>query len=331
MMIETKGMRSIPDLQKIFNEELKSQRFSGSPKELYEPFDYILGLGGKRMRPVLLLHACELFGGDAFAALPQAVAIELFHNFTLIHDDIMDRAPLRRGLPSVHEKFNSTIAILSGDAMLVVAYKYLVQADSTLLPVLLKLFNDCAVKVCEGQQMDMNFETTWQLSVADYLRMIELKTATLMATSLKMGAILGGAPDNDAEHLYNFGKHLGISFQLKDDWLDSFGNAEKVGKQPGGDIIQNKKTFLIIEAMNNADEATKQKFNVWYSREDFNPEEKVDAVLQLFNRLGINDRTKKEMQKHFDVARYHLDQLSVGETSKAGLRRWSESLLHRDS
>lgn len=192
-------MRSITALQELFNTELKSLNFPGTPRELYEPFTYMLGLGGKRMRPVMVLHACEMFGKDASHAMPQAVAIELFHNFTLIHDDIMDRAPLRRGLPTVHKKYNDTVAILSGDAMLVTAYQFLIQCDAVLLPRLIKVFNDCAVSVCEGQQLDMNFETADGLSVADYLNMIELKTATLVGVSLKIGAMMGGAAEEDAE------------------------------------------------------------------------------------------------------------------------------------
>ncbi|MBK9733241.1 MAG: polyprenyl synthetase family protein [Chitinophagaceae bacterium] len=323
-------MKSINELQDLFNHELAAQSFSGEPEELYKPFGYMMSLGGKRIRPVMLLHACEMFGTDASQAMQQALAIELFHNFTLIHDDIMDNAPLRRGLPSVHEKFGNTVAILSGDAMLVTAYKYLLHTNPQKLPTLLNLFNEAAIKVCEGQQLDMNFERLQELKVSDYLNMIELKTASLIAASLKMGAIVGGASAEDAEHLYNFGKQLGISFQLKDDWLDSFGSTEKTGKQPGGDILQNKKTFLLIEAMNSADEKVKQELQDWYSVAHFNPAEKIDAVLKLFEKIGISELAQKETAKHYQQALSYLDQVSVHETNKSSLRKLSENLLHRD-
>ncbi|MBK6483479.1 MAG: polyprenyl synthetase family protein [Chitinophagaceae bacterium] len=323
-------MRSIVELQQLFNANLKAQEFQGTPRELYEPFTYMLDLGGKRMRPVLLLHACELFGKDAMLAMPQALAVELFHNFSLIHDDIMDLAPIRRGVPTVHKKFNQTIAILSGDAMLVVAYKYLVQADQALLAGLLNVFNNCAIKVCEGQQLDMNFEKYAELNVADYLNMIELKTATLIAASLQLGAMIAGAGIHDAAHLYNFGKQLGISFQLKDDWLDSFGNTQKVGKQTGGDIIQNKKTFLLVEALNCSDAETKRQLEYWYQPGQFNHEEKVAAVLQLFNKSGISERTQQATNWYFEEALKHLEQLALPSKDKDVLETWARQILDRD-
>lgn len=323
-------MKRITDLQELFEAALKSQSFAGRPAELYEPFGYMLSLGGKRLRPVLLLHACEMFCGDPLPAMPQAMAIELFHNFTLIHDDIMDHAPLRRGLPTVHEKFNHATAILSGDAMLVMAYKFLVQAGASRLPVLLDLFNDTAVKVCEGQQYDMNFENATGITVADYLRMIELKTAVLVAASLKLGALIGGAGSEDARHLYDFGRELGISFQLRDDWLDSFGSAKQVGKQQGGDILQNKRTFLLIEAMEQGDEKLRSELQYWYNIKQFKAEEKIAAVIGLFNKAGISERTLEETALHFQRAMFHLDELNIPEERKGTLRSFSESLLYRD-
>jgi geranylgeranyl diphosphate synthase type II len=324
-------MRSIPELQKFFNNALTAEQFSGTPKELYEPLGYILRLGGKRMRPVMLLHACEMFGQDASKALPQAIAIELFHNFTLMHDDIMDHAPLRRGLPTVHEKYNSTVAILSGDAMLVMAYKYLITADDALLRILVEIFNDCAIRVCEGQQLDMNFEKTDGLDVNDYLYMIELKTAALIATSLKMGALVAGASAADCIQIYEFGKHLGISFQLKDDWLDTFGSAEKVGKQPGGDIIQNKKTYLLIEALNIADAQTKSELNRWFSGEAFDSSQKVKSVTEIFKTLQIDHVAERESEKHFLTAFQHLDAVSLPNERKEILISLAKGLLERDS
>lgn len=323
-------MKRITELQELFNAELKLHSFTGTPGELYEPFGYMLGLGGKRLRPVLLLHTCELFCGDPMPAMPQAMAVELFHNFTLIHDDIMDHAPMRRGLKTVHEQFNHATAILSGDAMLVMAYKFLVQADAARLPQLLDLFNDTAIKVCEGQQYDMNFENAAGLTVADYLRMIELKTAVLLAAALNFGAVIGGANSDDARYLYDFGRELGISFQLRDDWLDSFGSAQQVGKQQGGDILQNKKTFLMIEAMQQGDEKLRAALQHWYTVREFNPEEKIASVISLFNSLGISERTLEETNRHFRLAMSFLDRLGIPEDKKETLRSFSESLLHRD-
>lgn len=316
-------------LRALFTKALGEQQFSGTPKELYEPFEYILSMGGKRMRPVLLLHACEMFGEDASKALNQALAIELFHNFTLIHDDIMDRAPLRRGLPTVHDKFNSSTAILCGDAMMVFAYRYLVKTDTNLLPSLLEIFNNCAVMVCEGQQMDMNYEKMDGLNVEDYLKMIELKTATLLATSMKIGAITGGASEEDANHLYNFGKFLGISFQLKDDWLDSFGDAEKVGKLHGGDIIQNKKTFLLLEAFHIADEQSRHELNACFSDSAIDANVKVKKVLEIFSRLRIDQITLTEIEKYFNTALNYLDAVSLPPERKEILRQLANELLHR--
>lgn len=323
-------MRTIAELQQLFDATLKKQQFSDSPRELYLPFDYILGLPGKRMRPVLLLHACEMFGTEAEHALPQALAIELFHNFSLIHDDIMDHAPLRRGVAAVHKKFGSTTAILSGDAMLVMAYKYLVKADFAMLGQLLDIFNDCATKVCEGQQYDMNFETMDDISVADYLTMIELKTATLLAASLQIGALIGGAAPSEALRLFQFGKQLGVSFQLRDDWLDTFGDAEKIGKQAGGDIIQNKKTYLLIEAMQHSDEESRKQLQHWYRLPQFDPEEKVSVVTKLFIGNGIRERTEATTAYYFEQAMSHLEKLQVPDINKAMLRSWAKQLLERD-
>jgi len=245
-------MKTLSDLRHLFNENIPYPSFKRDPEELYEPLSYMLELGGKRMRPVLVLLGCEMFSREAERALPQAIAIELFHNFTLIHDDIMDKAPLRRGLPTVHEKYNSNIAILSGDVMLVYAYKNLIQCKKNLIEPVVTLFNQTAVEVCEGQQLDMNFENRNDVSVKEYLKMIKLKTAVLIGCSLQTGAIIGGASAKEAERMYHAGYHLGIAFQLQDDILDSFGDEKKFGKQTGGDIIQNKKTILLIETLNRA-------------------------------------------------------------------------------
>ncbi len=323
-------MSSIKQLQELFDDALGEITFPEKPKELYDPFRYILGLGGKRLRPLMLLMSCELFGENPVKALPQAIAVELFHNFTLIHDDIMDRAPLRRGLPAVHEKFSTPAAILSGDAMLVYSFKYLLQGDDQLSPVLFELLSECAVKVCEGQQMDMSFEKLGDINVSDYLHMIEMKTATLLATSLKIGALVGKASAGDAGHLYQFGRLLGISFQLKDDWLDSFGTSGKIGKQRGGDIIQNKKTFLLIECLNIADKETAAELRHWYSGDHFDAKEKVGAVLGIFKRWNIDVLAEKEIEKYFSDAMIHLQSLSIPQERWQNLRSMSGQLLKRE-
>lgn len=323
-------MHSVEELQQLFEKELQAQHFNHEPANLYEPFGYILGLSGKRMRPVMLMLSCEMFGADAQKALPQAIAIELFHNFTLIHDDIMDRAPLRRGMPAVHEKFNQTVAILAGDAMLVYAYQYLAQTEPALIGKLISIFNECAIKVCEGQQMDMNFETAMDVSVEDYLRMIELKTATLIAASLQIGALVGGSSDADGHQLYEFGKELGIAFQLKDDWLDAFGDAHKTGKQPGGDIIQNKKTFLLLAAMNLADASTKSQLQALLSPKENSGEEKVDRVLEIFHRLNLDRITKEHSDKHYTRALAHLEKIEAIKAGKKGLINIAASLMLRE-
>lgn len=323
-------MKTITELQKLFDESIPYSSFNRQPNELYEPFKYILKLGGKRMRPVLVLLGCEMFGGKAKKALPQAIAIELFHNFTLIHDDIMDKAPLRRGLPTVHEKFNSNIAILSGDVMLVYAYEQLIQCRKELVKPVVTLFNETAIKVCEGQQWDMNFENRNDVSAIDYLQMIELKTAVLLGCSLQIGAIIGDASAKEAKRIYNVGKYLGVAFQLQDDILDSFGEEKKFGKLTGGDIIQNKKTLLLIEALNRASGKIKTQLNEWLSRKDFNNIEKVEAVLSIYKQLDIRSVAEKEIQAHYELAMNELDEIKIPEKRKTELRAFAEKLLVRE-
>ena len=242
-------MKKLEDLQSIISEAVQKLDFPGYPAKLYEPISYILSLGGKRMRPALLLMACELFGGDVNKAISPALAIEVFHNFTLMHDDIMDNAPLRRGKTTVHERWNKNVAILSGDVMLIEGYKLMMQVEDRLLRPILDIFNTTAVGVCEGQQLDMEFETRDVVDINEYINMIRLKTAVVLGGALKIGALIGGAPAKDADLLSQFGVQLGVAFQLQDDILDVYGDPEKFGKQVGGDIISNKKTFLLIKAL----------------------------------------------------------------------------------
>lgn len=325
-------MDSVKFFQEKIENELKQIQYGSNPKELYEPIEYIMSLGGKRMRPVLVLMACDFFGGDANKATHAAIAIELFHNFTLVHDDIMDNAPLRRGKQTVHEKWNNNIAILSGDAMIVKAYQEICKASPEQLPVLLNIFSDTALKVCEGQQMDMNYEKLNKVSIPQYIKMIELKTAVLLAGALKVGGIIGGAKEEDANAIYEFGKNIGIAFQLQDDILDVYANAEKFGKQKGGDIIANKKTYLLLKAMEMAENNRymKEELQQWIASPEFNPAEKVEAVTNIYNFLNVKELARTEMKKHYEKAINSLKIIPVSENKKQELIAFADSLMVRE-
>ncbi|MGP8216451.1 MAG: polyprenyl synthetase family protein [Bacteroidia bacterium] len=284
-----------------------------SPKELYEPMAYMLSMGGKRIRPNLLLISCKLFGGNAKHALPAAIAIELFHSFTLMHDDITDNAPLRRNKPSVHAKWNTNIALLSGDAMLIKAYQYIAKVPKAHLPAVLNLFNETALKVCEGQQLDMNFETLQKVSIDDYLYMISLKTAALLSASLEMGAVLGGAMGKDSRRMKAFGQNIGMLFQLQDDILDVFGEQEKVGKQTGGDIINNKKTFLLLKALELAKGATLKELNRLLNDKTISAKQKVARVTSIYNELNVLTHTREKMGAYFSNAVKLLEPIKMPE------------------
>jgi geranylgeranyl diphosphate synthase type II len=318
--------------QQQIEEALKSKKYGSNPKELYEPISYIMSLGGKRMRPVLVFIACDFFDGDVSKALHPALAIELFHNFTLVHDDLMDKAPLRRNQPTVHEKWNGNIAILSGDAMMVRAYQELCLAEVTLLPKLLDVFSDTAVKVCEGQQYDMNYESLPKVSIQQYIKMIELKTAVLLGGALKIGAVIGGAREEDAQNLYDFGKHIGIAFQLQDDILDVYADASKFGKQKGGDIIANKKTYLLLKAIEMAEgnRYMKEELHQWINAPQFDAKEKVEAVINIYDFLNVKDLARAEMQKHYELALTFLKDIPVAESKKQALIDFADSLMVRD-
>jgi geranylgeranyl diphosphate synthase type II len=318
--------------QQQIEQALKGKRYGSNPPELYQPIEYMMSLGGKRMRPVLVFTACDFFGGDINKALHPALAIELFHNFTLVHDDIMDKAPLRRNKPTVHEKWNDNIAILSGDAMMVCAYQELCKADEVILSRLLNIFNDTAVKVCEGQQLDMNYEKLPKVSIPQYLKMIELKTAVLLGGSLKMGAIIGGAREEDAQRLYDFGKHIGIAFQLQDDILDVYADVEKFGKQKGGDIIANKKTYLLLKAIEIAEgnRYMKEELQQWIHAPQFDPKEKIEAVTTIYDFLKVKELANTEMKKHYELAKTFLNDIPVDEKKKRELIVFADSLMVRD-
>ncbi len=323
-------MHSINELKELLAKELSEISLKGSPKDLYDPISYMLSLEAKRMRPVALLAACEMFDGDLKQAIKPALGIEVFHNFTLMHDDIMDNAPLRRSSQTVHTRWNHNIAILSGDTMFVKACQLMMITDDKVLRSVLELFHETAIQVCEGQQWDMDFETAANVSIDDYIHMITFKTAVLLAASLKIGAVIAGADAINADHLYEFGKNTGIAFQLKDDLLDVFGDDKKFGKLKGGDIVANKKTFLLLKALELATGDDKAKLNSWISNSTFDASEKVKAVTEVYNRLGVEQLAEAEMSKHFDKAIFHLNQITTTEVKKSVLRGMAEMLMVRE-
>jgi geranylgeranyl diphosphate synthase type II len=322
---------NIPALfQKPIEKEIAAycKSLSNSPKELYEPISYMLSMGGKRIRPNLLLLSNKMFGGNLKQAMPAAIAIELFHGFTLIHDDITDNAPLRRNKPSVHAKWNTNIALLSGDTMLIKAYEYLAKTPKTHLPAVFTLFNDTALKVCEGQQFDMNYETQKKVSIEDYLYMISLKTAALFSASLEMGAILAGASVAGSRKMKVFGESIGMLFQLQDDILDVFGEQEKVGKQTGGDIINNKKTFLLLKALELAKGNTLKELNSLLNGNSVSPKQKVENVTTIYKELNVLEHSRKQMDKYLTAANNSLRTIKAPE--KKLLLQLTGELLDRE-
>lgn len=307
-----------------------SDRLPAVPEKLYEPIRYTLKKGGKRMRPLLVITGCDLFGGDLKQAIPAAAGIELFHNFTLLHDDIMDNAPIRRGHPAVHAKWNTNVAILSGDAMLVEAYRQMALCPAQVLPQVLDLFSKTALEVCEGQQFDMDFETMPSVTIADYLRMIELKTAVLLACALKTGALCAGAAEEEAQKLYEFGRLTGIAFQLHDDILDVYADGAKFGKQTGGDIISNKKTFLLLKAFELADAYRREELGQWIHAPQFVPREKVAAVKSIYDFLGVRLHAEEEMNRHYTRALDILASVKADAVKKKELRDFCDALMVRE-
>jgi len=323
-------MHSIDQLQTIINKAIANTKYTEQPAELYEPISYLMQLGGKRMRPVLVLVAAELFGGDIKKAIDAAIGIELFHNFTLMHDDIMDKAPLRRGKPTVHEKWNESAAILSGDVMFVEAYKLMIKVDDTILREVLDIFSNTASGVCQGQQEDMNFEQRDDVSIDEYIGMIRKKTAVLLAGSMQIGALIGGADKQQSELLYSFGENLGIAFQLQDDILDVYGDPEKFGKQVGGDIISNKKTFLLIKALELAKGEIADELNYWLNLETFDIEAKVSTVSLIYNKLKVKELAEAEMVHYAGKALTSLNKINASDSNKKLLRVFAEQLLIRE-
>lgn len=313
----------------LIEKEIKNQKFGKQPLSLYEPIRYLMGLGGKRMRPMLTLLGYSLFKDDVKRAVPFAVAVEAFHNFTLMHDDIMDNAPLRRGNVTVHEKWNVNTAILSGDVMLVKVYDMFLQLESENLKSILKSFNKCAAEVCEGQQWDMEFETYPTVTEAQYINMIRLKTAVLLGFSLELGATLAEASEADRKALYEFGVNIGIGFQLKDDLLDAYADPKKFGKQVGGDIIANKKTYLLIKALEKSKGKQRTELYEWLAAKKFNSKKKVDAVKTIYDALNIPALAEKKVNQYFDKGFKSLDQVTCSLERKASLRKFAEDLIGR--
>jgi len=296
-------MFTLLEAQKLVEKHLESISLPDTPSELYEPVKYVLSRGGKRIRPALVILACDLFSGAVESALFPAVAIEIFHNFTLLHDDIMDRSELRRGSPTVHVKYNENVAILSGDVMSILSTRLINRSPGVVLNTVHDIFTKTAMQVCEGQQLDMNFEDRLTVSEEEYFTMIELKTAVLIAASLKIGAILGGSSQKDAEDLYEFGRNLGIAFQLQDDLLDTYGDPSVIGKKLGTDIVDNKKTVLMIEALKTASPSKKEELIGWLTKKDFNIAEKIRGVTAIFDTLHIRELTKSRIIDYYERAR----------------------------
>ncbi len=322
-------MYNLNSCLEIINHELELlKKDQKDPAELYDPIYYILSLGGKRIRPVLTLMACNLFTDTLTNAIKPALAVEVFHNFTLIHDDIMDNSTLRRNSLTVHKKWDENIAILSGDAMQIYAYKLLCKADMPLLKILLDIYNNTALEVCEGQQYDMNFSKSDNISITDYIRMIELKTAVLLAASLQIGAVCANAGDDDAKNLYEFGRNLGIAFQIQDDYLDVYSNQDIFGKTTGGDITENKKTFLLIKAL---EYATPGQAKVLMQEVDagFSGKEKIEKVKNIFDELNIPSITRNEIIKYSERAFGYFDKVNVLDSRKYELRKVAKELTDR--
>lgn len=327
-------MKEYSHLVQVLNTAIEAQQAALSksqPQEMYEPMAYILGLGGKRVRPLLTLVGCDLFDANASLATHAALSVELFHNFSLIHDDILDNAPLRRGNTTVHEKWNQNIAILSGDGMMVKAYEELAKSNSQHILQLLPLFSKTALEVCEGQQFDMNFETQNNVSVQDYIHMITYKTAVLLGCSLQMGSICANATAENQQHVYEFGKHVGIAFQILDDVLDVYADDQKFGKQVGGDIISNKKTFLLLKAFELANPQQTTELTTLLNDKTISQSDKVKGVTTIYDALNIKQISITEANSHTDIALRHLTEVKANETKKEQLKKFALHLLNREA
>lgn len=324
-------MFAFHDLLQKIEQEISNLQFACPPKSLYDPIEYILSLGGKRIRPALLLMACNLYKDEVDAALKPAIGLEVFHNFTLLHDDLMDEADKRRNKPTVHKVWNANTAILSGDAMLIAAYQLIGETESESFKELLNLFTITALEICGGQQYDMEFESRTDVTEEEYIEMIRLKTAVLLACALKMGAIMGNAPQADAEALFQFGIHIGLAFQLQDDLLDVYGDTATFGKNIGGDILCNKKTFMLINALRHASGKQKAELEYWISQKNFDPAEKIAAVTAIYDDLHLKELSEGRIQAYYTKAMANLASLSVRPERLTVLKEVSARLMNRQS
>lgn len=322
-------MYTVAHYRKVFSQYLEEKMSMKSPKTLYEPISYMLKSGGKRLRPILTMLAAEVFGDSHKKALDAALAVEMFHNFSLIHDDIMDAAPLRRGKITVHEKWDINTAILSGDAMLINAYRLFENYEGKTFRKLAQLFTETAIQVCEGQQYDVDFEAQEEVSLNDYLKMIEYKTAVLVGAALKMGAIVANTSQENADEIYEFGRLLGIAFQLQDDYLDAFGDPEEFGKQVGGDIIENKKTFLYLSTVEKSSKREIRQLEHLYSLSPNDPSQKVETVKTIFEQSGAAAATQQEIKKYTELAFAKLEKINIDATHKAILKEFGKDLMER--
>lgn len=322
-------METLKDHTLYLEEKIKSVYFPEKPNQLYDPLRYFMAIGGKRIRPILTLMGAELFGSSKEHAVNQALAIELFHNFTLIHDDIMDNAPLRRNVQTVHEKWNTNVAILSGDALLINSYQYLCRTEEQKLPLIMDVFNKTAIEVCEGQQLDMDFERRIDVTTAEYIEMIRLKTSVLLGCALKIGAIVAGASDEDQMLLYQFGVNVGVAFQIQDDILDLYADPDKFGKQVGGDVLSNKKTILYLTAVGKSNDSQLKLLKQLQSEE--NPVIKLSRTKELFDHLNVKSVCKELMDIHFNKAMESLEQIQAQPESKQELKELALFLMNRDN
>ena len=322
-------MKTAEELLVQVNAFLDALPYNRTPKSLYEPIRYVLSMGGKRIRPVLMLLGYNLYKEDTDKILMNAIALETYHNYTLLHDDLMDQADLRRGHETVHKKWDANTAILSGDSMLVLAYERMAQCDSRHLADVLRLFTTTALEIGEGQQYDMEFETRDDVREEEYIEMIRLKTSVLLACALKIGAILADAPAEDADCLYKFGEQIGLAFQLQDDYLDVYGDSKVFGKKIGGDITSNKKTFMLINAFSHADEAQRQELEKWVNAKSFDREEKIAAVTRLYNEIGIDKMAQAKIAYYFEQSKKYLDAVRVPAERKEELLKYAQRMMKR--
>lgn len=324
-------MHKVEKIREIISEKIVNIPYNSEPKGLYDPVSYILNIGGKRIRPVFVLLSCDMFGGDIHKAIVPALGMEMFHNFTLVHDDIMDNADFRRGKETVHNLWGANQAILSGDAMLILANKMMTEVEDKHLREVMQLYNDCGLKVCEGQQFDMNFEKINLISVSEYLKMIELKTAVLIAGCLRLGGIIAETTLGNKDIIEEFGINLGLAFQIEDDYLDSFGDFESFGKKIGGDIIVGKKTFLMVKAMELADEVQKKVLVDLMQSESIGDDKKIEGVIDIYEELGVGAIALKQSRLYFDKAMELLDKLDVDPSRKTVFKEFSLSMLNRSN